>query len=50
VNQNQGIAMDSALTAMNIPHKFVFMEKQVMHKIFSVKKETALFIRIFWIG
>jgi acetyl esterase/lipase len=27
VNQKQGLALDSALTAMNVPHKFVFMDK-----------------------
>ena len=27
VNQKQGLALDSALTAMNVPHKLVFMDK-----------------------
>lgn len=27
VNQKQGFALDSALTAQNIPHKFIFMKK-----------------------
>lgn len=27
VNQHQGLAMDSALTRMNVLHKFIFMEK-----------------------
>jgi acetyl esterase/lipase len=26
VNQKQGLALDSALTAMNVPHKLIFME------------------------
>ena len=26
VNQKQGLALDSALTSMNVPHKFIFME------------------------
>ena len=27
VNQKQGLALDSALTANNIPHKLIYMEK-----------------------
>jgi hypothetical protein len=51
VNQKQGLALDSALTAQHIPHKLVFM-KNAGHapRFFSKTKETALFILISWNG
>ncbi|WP_089732890.1 alpha/beta hydrolase [Chryseobacterium jejuense] len=43
VNQHQGIAMDSALTRMNIPHKFVFMEKTGhAPRFFSKRKRDSI--------
>lgn len=43
VNQHQGIAMDSALTQMNIPHKFVFMEKTGhAPRFFSKRKRDSI--------
>lgn len=43
VNQHQGIAMDSALTHMNIPHKFVFMEKTGhVPRFFSKRKRDRI--------
>ncbi|MBP2615939.1 alpha/beta hydrolase [Chryseobacterium jejuense] len=43
VNQHQGIAMDSALTLMNIPHKFVFMEKTGhAPRFFSKRKRDSI--------
>lgn len=51
VNQKQGLALDSVLTAQNIPHKFVFMNNTGhAPRFFNKKKGTALFIRIFWNG
>lgn len=43
VNQHQGIAMDSALTQMNIPHKFIFM-KGAGHvpRLFSKRKRDSI--------
>ncbi|MBE4949624.1 alpha/beta hydrolase [Chryseobacterium culicis] len=43
VNQHQGIAMDSALTHMNIPHKFIFM-KGAGHvpRLFSKRKRDRI--------
>ncbi|MCY0967980.1 alpha/beta hydrolase [Chryseobacterium wangxinyae] len=43
VNQKQGLALDSALTAMNIPHKFIFM-KNTGHapRFFSKKKRDSI--------
>jgi hypothetical protein len=29
---------------MNVPHKFVFMEKQVMHQDFSVKEKRQHYL------
>lgn len=43
VNQHQGIAMDSALTRMNIPHKFVFMERTGhTPRFFSKRKRDSI--------
>ncbi len=43
VNQKQGLALDSALTSMNIPHKFIFM-KNTGHapRFFSKKKRDSI--------
>jgi acetyl esterase/lipase len=43
VNQQQGLALDSVLTAKNIPHKFVFM-KNTGHapRFFSKKKRDSI--------
>ncbi|UTX48509.1 alpha/beta hydrolase [Chryseobacterium sp. MA9] len=43
VNQHQGIAMDSALTKMNVPHKFIFM-KGAGHtpRFFSKRKRDSI--------
>jgi len=43
VNQHQGIAMDSALTKMNVPHKFIFM-KGTGHapRFFSKRKRDSI--------
>ncbi|WP_185287334.1 alpha/beta hydrolase [Chryseobacterium lactis] len=43
VNQHQGLAMDSALTHMNVPHKFIFM-KRTGHvpRFFSKKKRDSI--------
>ena len=43
VNQKQGLALDSALTAQNIPHKFVFM-KNTGHapRFFSKTKRHSI--------
>ncbi|PKF74986.1 alpha/beta hydrolase [Chryseobacterium sp. PMSZPI] len=43
VNQHQGLAMDSALTQMNIPHKLVFMEKTGhAPRFFSKRKRDSI--------
>ena len=43
VNQHQGLAMDSALTRMNVPHKLIFM-KRTGHvpRFFSKKKRDSI--------
>ncbi len=43
VNQHQGLAMDSALTRMNVPHKLVFM-KNTGHvpRLFSKRKRDSI--------
>lgn len=43
VNQHQGIAMDSALTRMKVPHKFIFM-KGAGHapRFFSKRKRDSI--------
>jgi acetyl esterase/lipase len=43
VNQHQGLAMDSALTRLNVPHKFIFM-KRTGHvpRFFSKKKRDSI--------
>lgn len=43
VNQKQGFALDSALTAQNIPHKFIFM-KNTGHapRFFNKKKRDSI--------
>ncbi|MGH1516082.1 alpha/beta hydrolase [Chryseobacterium sp. JK1] len=43
VNQHQGLAMDSALTRMNVPHKFIFM-KRTGHvpRFFSKRKRDSI--------
>ena len=45
VNQHQGIAMDSALTKMNVPHKFIFM-KGAGHapRFFSKRKKRQHYL------
>jgi hypothetical protein len=50
VNQKQGLH-GFCFNGPNIPHKFVFM-KNTGHapRFFSKRKETALFILIFWNG
>lgn len=48
VNHKQGLALDSVLTKMEIPHKLVYMKIPVMRQDFSIKKrETRLFILVF---
>lgn len=43
VNQKQGLALDSALTQMNIPHKLVFMENTGhAPRFFSKKKRDSI--------
>ncbi|VEH19799.1 acetyl esterase [Chryseobacterium nakagawai] len=43
VNQHQGIAMDSALTRMDVPHKFIFMEKTGhAPRFFSKRKRDSI--------
>jgi len=43
VIQHQEIAMDSALTSMNIPHKFVFMERTGhVPRLFSKRKRDSI--------
>ncbi|WP_250253305.1 alpha/beta hydrolase [Chryseobacterium sp. Marseille-Q3244] len=43
VNQHQGIALDSALTRMDVPHKFVFMEKTGhAPRFFSKRKRDSI--------
>jgi acetyl esterase/lipase len=42
VNQKQGLALDSALTAQNIPHKFVFMENTGHAPRFSAKERDSI--------
>lgn len=43
VNQKQGLALDSALTAMNVPHKLVFMEKTGhAPRFFNKKKRDSI--------
>lgn len=53
VNQKQGLALDSALTAQNIPHKFVYM-KNAGHapRFFSkTKRDSIIYPNILeWIG
>ncbi|MFZ4927647.1 alpha/beta hydrolase [Chryseobacterium sp. Mn2064] len=43
VNQHQGLAMDSALTRMNVPHKLIFM-KRTGHvpRFFSKRKRDSI--------
>ncbi|ROI03869.1 alpha/beta hydrolase [Chryseobacterium sp. G0240] len=43
VNQHQGLAMDSALTRMNVPHKLIFMEKTGhVPRFFSKRKRDSI--------
>lgn len=43
VNQKQGLALDSVLTKMNIPHKFVFMDKTGhAPRFFNKKKRDSI--------
>lgn len=43
VNQHQGIALDSALTRMDVPHKFIFMEKTGhAPRFFSKRKRDSI--------
>lgn len=43
VNQRQGLALDSALTKMNVPHKLVFMDKTGhAPRFFSKKKRDSI--------
>ncbi|MBW7675014.1 alpha/beta hydrolase [Chryseobacterium chendengshani] len=52
VNQKQGLALDSALTAKNIPHKFIFMDNTGhAPRFFSkVKRENIIYPNILdWI-
>ncbi|WP_312399942.1 alpha/beta hydrolase [Chryseobacterium sp.] len=43
VNQHQGLALDSALTAQNIPHKLIFMERTGhVPRFFSKKKRDSI--------
>ncbi|MGI9653200.1 alpha/beta hydrolase [Chryseobacterium sp. RLHN22] len=43
VNQKQGLALDSVLTQMNIPHKFVFMDKTGhAPRFFNKKKRDSI--------
>lgn len=43
VNQKQGLALDSALTARNVPHKLVFMENTGhAPRFFSKKKRDSI--------
>lgn len=52
VNQKQGLALDSALTSQNIPHKFIFMENTGhAPRFFSkVKRDSIIYPNILdWI-
>jgi len=52
VNQKQGLALDSALTSQNIPHKFIFMENTGhAPRFFSkIKRENIIYPNILdWI-
>jgi acetyl esterase/lipase len=43
VNQKQGLALDSALTAQNIPHKLIFMENTGhVPRFFSKRKRDSI--------
>ncbi|REC59121.1 alpha/beta hydrolase [Chryseobacterium pennae] len=43
VNQHQGISMDSALTRLNVPHKFIFMERTGhVPRFFSKRKRDSI--------
>lgn len=43
VNQHQGKAMDSALTKMKVPHKFIFMERTGhVPRFFSKRKRDSI--------
>ncbi|WP_415326404.1 alpha/beta hydrolase [Chryseobacterium sp. MMS23-Vi53] len=43
VNQKQGLALDSALTAQNIPHKLIFMDKTGhAPRFFSKRKRDSI--------
>ncbi|KFF74229.1 esterase [Chryseobacterium sp. P1-3] len=43
VSQHQGIAMDSALTRLNVPHKFVFMERTGhVPRLFNKRKRDSI--------
>lgn len=43
VNQHQGLALDSALTAQNIPHKLIFMERTGhVPRFFNKKKRDSI--------
>ncbi|MET3037338.1 alpha/beta hydrolase [Chryseobacterium sp. NRRL B-14859] len=43
VNQHQGLAMDSALTRMNVPHKLIFMEKTGhVPRFFNKRKRDSI--------
>lgn len=43
VNQKQGLALDSALTKMNVPHKLVFMDKTGhAPRFFNKKKRDSI--------
>ncbi|REC74770.1 alpha/beta hydrolase [Chryseobacterium elymi] len=52
VNQHQGLAMDSALTQQNVPHKLIFMEKtgHVPRFFSKIKRDSIIYPNILeWI-
>lgn len=45
VHKNQGIALDSVLTAMEVPHRFIFMKKTGhTPRLYSKKKRDSLIL------
>lgn len=52
VNQHQGLAMDSALTRLNVPHKFIFMKRtgHVPRFFSKIKRDSIIYPNILdWI-
>ncbi|MBF6609847.1 MAG: alpha/beta hydrolase [Chryseobacterium sp.] len=45
VHKNQGLALDSTLTAMEVPHRFIFMEKTGhTPRLYSKKKRDSIIL------